>query len=240
MRLHHRLANAGDLRTYVNYLMVRERYGDLFGQLADVWCGLLHRDSIIASVVEDLDRNEKDAPLGFGLSAFLTDAFTRDAKTPPLFWIGPELVRRTAQNDSPIMDFSGIRTANSRDGLNLFVWEVDVRPAAGPEYLGVVAELARAFFEIHAGFNIKEVMGQHPWGRSFRTAVRAGGWLVHDRSGEYVLPDDDDLDAVERAGSPFLTGLTRELAYKLPGQLLANLSATLRRVSSSHAPSNAC
>jgi hypothetical protein len=221
MRLCHRPATASDLRTYIKHLTVSDRYGDLFGRLADVWCGLLQRELVTASVVEDLDRDKQDSVRGLGLSTFLTDAFTRHAKTPPLFWIGPELIRRMERNDSPILDFFKIRAANSGDGLNVFVWEVDVRSAADQEYLAVAVELGKGFFECCAGFNIKQVMGQHPWGRPFRTAAGGGGWLVNNQSGEYAAPDD--LDAVERAGRPFLFGLTRELAYTLPGNWLATL-----------------
>lgn len=219
--MRHRPATASDLRAYVNYLTVRDRYGDVFGRLADIWCSLLQPELIVAAVVEDLDRSGENSKVGFGLSTFLTDTFTRHAKTPPLFWIGPELIRRVQHNDPPILDYFGIRAANSGNGLNLFVWEVDVRPAAEPEYFAVAAELSKAFFECHAGFNIKELMGQHPSGRPLLTAVRFGGWLVNDQNGEWSEPQD--LDAVERSTGPFVTGLTRGLAYKLPGNGLGRI-----------------
>lgn len=221
MKLRLRPATASDLKAYVRYFTIRERYGDLFGRLAEVWCGLLRRESIVAAVVEDLDRDQEDCLVGIRVSAFLSDSFARHGRTPPLFWIGPELIRRIDQNGSPILDFSGLREANSGGGLNLFVWEIDIRPLEEPEFLAVFAALSRALFEFHAGFNIKEVMAQHPRGRVLRAAIRSGDWLVHQRSGDYVVPRD--VDAIERANSPYVCGLTRELAHKLPGSSLGNL-----------------
>lgn len=219
MRLRHRTATASDLRTYARHLTVRDRYGELFGRLADVWCGLLSRESIIAAVVEDLDRDPEDRLLGLRVSAFLSDHFTRHARTPPLVWIGPELLRRIGQNTSPILDCPGVRAANSGDGLNLFVWEVHIRAVAEQEFLAVYSMLAKALFEYHAGFNIKEVIAQHPPGRVLQAAIRSGDWFVHQRHGNYVTPDDPE--ALE--GEPYVCGLTRELAHRLAGNSLGNL-----------------
>ncbi len=220
MRLRHRPATAYDLGTYVKYLTVSDRYGKRFARLSNVWNELLRRELIISSVVEDLDREQEDRLVGFALCTFLTDWFTRHAKTPPLFWIGPELIRRMDENESPILDYFGIRAANSGDGLNLFVWEADARATTELGFLAVVTELGKAFVECHSGFNVKQVIGQQP--RSLiQAAVRGGSWFVHHQTGEYVAPYDSA--AVGWARSPFILGLSRELAHKLPGSLLSPL-----------------
>jgi hypothetical protein len=219
MRLLHRHASPSELWECVQYSPVRVRYGGSFGRLAEVWSALLQQGSAISAVVEDLDHAAENRLLAFGISVFLTDEFVRQAKTPPLFWIGPELIRCTIKNDSPILNQAEIGRANSGDGLNLFVWEVCTDPTVEAELLAVTGELGKAFVEYHAGFRIKEVMGQHPFGRVLRGAIEGGGWLVENRIGEYVPVDDPG--AIERAGAPFVLGLTRELARKNPGSFLS-------------------
>lgn len=215
MRLRRRPSTASDLREYARYLTVRARYGSLFERLSAVWCALFKRESLLSVVVEDLDRTERDRLLGLGVSVFLSDDFLRYAKTPPLFWIGPELIRRITRNDSPILDIAAIGRANSGEGLNLFVWEADIRSPDEPGMLATASELIAAFVELHSGFRIKEAINQHPFGRMFREGVELGGWFLEAPTGEYVPVDD--AEAVERAGAPFILGLTRELARKRPG-----------------------
>ena len=66
----------------------------------------------------------------FALSAsvsFVTDDFVRELKTAP-FWSGPELIRRAAPGDFPILRDKQLRNANAQDGLNLLVWEGCIHP----------------------------------------------------------------------------------------------------------------
>jgi hypothetical protein len=58
-----------------------------------------------------------------GVSAFVSDDFLRELKTPPHFWIGPELVKRILRGNSPLLSPRGVRDANSRGGLNVVVWQ---------------------------------------------------------------------------------------------------------------------
>jgi hypothetical protein len=41
--------------------------------------------------------------MGGGAFAFVTDAFVAAAKTPPFFWIGPEMLRSISCNRSPVL-----------------------------------------------------------------------------------------------------------------------------------------
>ncbi|MGH9326206.1 MAG: hypothetical protein ACRD2B_05895 [Terriglobia bacterium] len=221
MRLRHRPSTPNDFRACLEISTVRGRYGSVFQRLPEIWAALLYEDSLLSAVVENLDGGAHSPCLAFGVSVFLRDEFVRQAKVPPLFWIGPELVRRAFTKDTPILDLDEIRAANSGDGLNLFVWEVDVRPVNSTDFLPVTTELTKAFFEYHAGFNIKEVIGQHPFGRVLNAAVQVGGWLAHHRSGNYSSVGDPR--EIERQGSPFILGLTRELAHRSPGSWLTTL-----------------
>ena len=162
MRLRCRPSTATDFKNWLPYSTVRSRYGSLFGQLPAFWASLLSKGQAISAVVEDLDAPKTNGLQALGLAVFVTDEFARQAKTSPLFWIGPELIRRIEEDESPILGLTAIRQANSSDGLNLFVWEVDIRPMPENKFLAVATDLSKSFFEYHAGFKIKEVMAQHP------------------------------------------------------------------------------
>jgi hypothetical protein len=221
MRLRHRPAVARDFTRWMPHSNVRTRYGDLFVRLPRVWASLAARNCAIADIVEDLDSGNAPCPLAIGVSVFLSDEFTRRATSSPLFWIGPELIRRIDLNESPILDLEAIRLANSRGGLNLFCWEVDVCHGPEPEFLATISELASSFFENHAGFKIKEALAQQPFGPVFRAAVQMGGWLIQNGNREYARVDDPD--PIERAGEPFVWGMTRELGHVSTGSWLSSL-----------------
>jgi hypothetical protein len=220
MRLRHRPSTASDFKNWLQYSTVRRRYGPLFGQLPGIWASLLSKGQAISAVVEDLDAPKKDCLLSLGLAVFISDEFARQAKTTPLFWIGPELVRHL-EDDSRILNFAAIRRANSREGLNLFIWEVDVRPLPQSEFLAVATHISSAFFEYHAGFKIKELLAQHPFGPVLRAALQVGLWLLQNGDGDYSPLTRPET--VEAAGAPFLLGLTRELARKAPGSWISSL-----------------
>jgi hypothetical protein len=221
MRMRCRPSTASDFKNWLQHSTVRSRYGTSFGQLPGIWASLLSKGQAISSVVENLDAPKNDRLLCLGLSVFISDEFAGQAKISPLFWIGPELVRRIERRESPILDSAAIRRANSRDGLNLFIWETDIRPVAEKEFLAIATDISSAFFKRHAGFKIKDAMAQHPFGPVLRAGYQAGGWLFHDGKKDYApLPQPE---AIEAAGLLFILGSNRELARKLPGSWLSTL-----------------
>jgi hypothetical protein len=221
MRLRCRPSIPNDFKNWLPYSTVRSRYGTSFGRLPEIWASLLSKEQAISSVVEDLDALKNDRLLCLGLAVFVSDEFARHAKTSPLFWIGPELVRRIEKRESPILDGAAIRRANSRDGLNVFVWEIDVRPVPENDFLAIASEISTAFFKQHAGFRMKDMMAQHPFGPVLRAGFQVGGWLFHDGvSGYTPLPR---VEAIEAAGLPFVLGSNCELAHKLPGSWISTL-----------------
>src|SRR5262245_44917622 len=98
MRLLCRQTRIIDLRRCADMLtsdpMERVRYGNLRDQLPQVWMSLLHSGSLNSVVLEDTEPRESRI-VGFGASVFVTDGFLEECKTPPLFWIGPELDRKS-------------------------------------------------------------------------------------------------------------------------------------------------
>jgi hypothetical protein len=221
MRLRHRASSASDFHAWVRHSNVRSRYGETFPGLAAVWANLLNAGCANSSVVEDLDAAPGDALRGIGVSVFLNDEFLQYVKSSPFFWIGPELIRRISRKESPVLDAAAIRHANSNDGLNLFIWEADARPLSEKGFLAFSSEISTGFFEQHLGYNIKEVIGQQPFGRALRGALQVGGWLLRNGDGRYAPAKD--IDALEKSGAPFVLGMTRELAASVPGSWLSTL-----------------
>jgi len=82
-------------------------------------------------------------------------------KTPPHFWIGPELAKRMVNGESPVLTGQQLREANSRDGLNLVIWEAWV----GPGY-EASSELQHymmpAFIQDQRGCLWREVISNQP------------------------------------------------------------------------------
>lgn len=221
MRLSRRSAQACDLKTCAERLTVRDRYRNWFAKLPNIWCALLRRESLLSVVIEDIDRPEGDRTVGFGVSVFLTDDFVQQTKASSLSWIGPELIRRISGNASPVLDCRSIAEANSREGLNEFLWEFDVRPVPDAAFLSTATALIQAILEYDAGFQIKEAIAQPPFGRMLRTAIQIGGHLWDPARGRYTT--QADADALTASSSPFVLGFTREIARQHPGSWLSSL-----------------
>src|SRR6185437_10143208 len=135
--------------------IIGPRYGSMIQHLAPSWLRLLGSDGMVARVFEEVDSGPVRI-LAIGVAVFVTDGFVREVKTPPLCWIGPELARRVAVSDSPVLSDREVREANSTDGLNLIVWEAeppsptDIRPE-------VLHLIASDFVRCLRGFQLKEM-----------------------------------------------------------------------------------
>src|SRR5580700_10057940 len=69
------------------------RYRHSIKDLSQAWLRLLDCEAKTALVLEEL--NGSKATICFvGVSIFASDDFVREIKTPPLFWVGPELAQR--------------------------------------------------------------------------------------------------------------------------------------------------
>src|SRR5216684_3923008 len=123
MAIQHRQMRPDDVRECVEIVAadpdVSPRYGSAIGELESVWSGLLGRKAFYAVVFEDL-QDSNSAIVGLGISAFVAEAFLRDLKARP-FWAGPELTKRIARGDSPLLSDKQVREANSIGGINVVV-----------------------------------------------------------------------------------------------------------------------
>jgi hypothetical protein len=196
------------------------RYGDTIRELPGVWRRLLDDEwSFTSAVFEETD-GAGIRINGVGISVFVTDEFFREAKTPPFFWLGPELTRRIAEGRSPVLTERQLREANSRDGLNVVIWQSGVHPAevkrAETWEVGV-----SAFLENHRGFRLNELIVQAETPEHFVGMINAGAMLYGDSDGTYQ--DSRQLDPQRAVTEPHLTGLTRETASRQVGSWIGTL-----------------
>jgi hypothetical protein len=196
----------------------RSRYGAIGTALAPAWMNLLRGGSLISVVLEDL-KPPVPRLAGVGVSVFVTDEFLNECKTPPLFWIGPELTKRVQQGRSPILSAKAIGDANSCAGLNLVIWAVFTR-GEGPEEINLVnLEMMQAFIRDHSGFRIKEMLGpQATEARQVRFSLDNGIFMWSGSEGRYEKADGIDLQQL--VWSPFVLGIDRELALNTLGSWL--------------------
>lgn len=185
------------------------RYGDAIADLEKAWLSLMGRLAFTAIIFEEpVDGNGRRL-VGAGISAFVSDAFVRDIKKAPLGWIGPEIVRRIADGDSPVLSDREVSEANTRGGLNLIGWHgaTSVEDAKRPDVLNFVFS---SFIELHRGFLIKELLGQADCPEVLQSMRNSGGYFYDQQLGTFVpsIPGTPD----EVATRPHLMGSTRELA----------------------------
>jgi hypothetical protein len=169
--------------------IVGPHYGRAITDLCPAWRRLLGHDAFIPIVFEEL-RGSDVRILGAGVTAFVSDDFMREVKTPPLPWIGPELARRVMQGDCPLLTDKEVQEANSGAGLNLVVWQTGMLPQdlKRPE---VAREAMAAFIELQQGIPSQRVdraardcgtlAGSVQFGRPL---TESGGRLLQQVSGE--------------------------------------------------------
>jgi hypothetical protein len=224
MTLRHRPMRTADIDPCVEIVashpVFGPRYRDSIHELRESWCRLVDYGTKTMVVFEELD-GAAVRLLGAAISVFITDAFLRAVKTPPFFWIGPELARRIVQGPSPLLSDKQLREANSSDGLNLLTWDGFLGPedAKRPE---VYNKVMSVFIEEHRGYLWKEIIGPQPdTVERFQGALKTGGMLLNASNGawETVYPDAPD-DIMKR---PYVIGLSREIEMRRPGSLAGML-----------------
>src|SRR5215472_17480954 len=99
--------------------IVGPRYARVISNLHRAWLSCLGSEAFQGCVFEDQVNGSCARLLGAGVRAFVSDQFVREVKTPPFFWVGPELARRVAADNSPLLSDTEVRKANSSGGLNL-------------------------------------------------------------------------------------------------------------------------
>jgi DNA-binding NarL/FixJ family response regulator len=198
---------------------LRQRYGGDMGLLANAFRKVLRSESLRNCILEDLDA--PNPLLGFANLVFVTDEFVRECKTPPLFWIAPELTRRIMQGNSPILTPRQVKEANSTTGLNALTWQEAMRPLSESDRMVVHCESLQRFDREVRGYNLKELMGQAPNALDARVKANMGGLRWHPEERRYVPLTLEEAETI--ADRPHILGITRELVLNNPGNFLSTV-----------------
>jgi hypothetical protein len=175
---------------------------------------------MITAVYEDVSEGAIQI-CGFGIGLFVHDEFVREMKTPPLFWFGPELAKRIADGNSPALSNREVSEANSREGLNVVVWEAIPRPefANRPDVYHLMVE---AYRQLYRGFLLKEMItSQAESVQRLQWSIDAGGVIWNPAKGRYVNSVGRGLEQFVR--EPHIVGITREVEFKRLGSWVGTL-----------------
>ncbi len=200
--------------------VIGPRYGAAIKKLSRVWNELLGSEAMTTAVFEEVLRDRIHI-VGVGVGLFVHDEFVRELKTPPHFWVGPELINRVLKGASPALSDREVREANSDGGLNELVWET-----IALERLATRTDLyhlmGRAYIEIHRGYRFKEMItSQAESTERLQWAVDAGGLFWDPGSARYVKSLKKRND--EFARRPHVVGITRQLEFERPGSWIGVL-----------------
>ncbi|HEY0703107.1 MAG TPA: hypothetical protein VGD60_10095 [Candidatus Acidoferrales bacterium] len=200
--------------------VIGPRYGSARKDLGSAWLRLLGSEAMTTAVFEEVE-NGRAQLAGVGVGVFVHDEFVREIKTRPQFWIGPELVKRVLNGNSPVLSDHEVREANSGQGLNELVWET----LPGPKFAGrteLYHLMGGTYIEIHRGFRLKEMItSQAESPQRLQWALDAGGLYWDPWAARYVK--SLKKGAEEFAHQPHVVGITRELEFGRPGSWVGSL-----------------
>jgi len=185
------------------------RYGENIDQLQSTWLRLLGRKAFWPVVFEEL-HEAKAQMMGAAASVFVTDDFLRELKTPPFFWIGPELAKRIVRGESPLLSDNEVSAANADGGLNLVLWHLSIDPEEAKR-ADVRMQVSGAFVECHRGYLLKEMIAlQATFPEEAQWIADSGSLLLEAADGKYV--SFLSHDSGKMIAAPHVFGLTRQLA----------------------------
>lgn len=225
MAFRHRPMKQNDVEECVEIVRGHPELGPQYGRtirdLRSVWLSLSGREAFRAVVFEEA-KNSQVRRAGVGVSVFVSDDFLTDLKTPPFFWIGPELTKRVLRGDSPLLADKQVRQANANGGLAVVPW-VGALHADYMQSGEALTAMIAVFVEEHRGFLLKELISNSTSMKNLEGAIRSGGMLLNPVDGRYVESLDRPLHEILAA--PYLVGLTRELAMARVGTWIGSLFA---------------
>jgi hypothetical protein len=168
---------------------------------------------------------------GVNVNVFVNDDFMQELKTPPHFWMGPELTKRIVRGDSPLLSKKQLRDANSRGGLNLIAWEgcASHQFEADPELHRCGME---GFIQANLGYLWKEAISSQPESAGrLQQLIKTGGLLWDAATDSYVDCLNGDAEAI--VGKPHVIGIRRK---ELAEQPWASAGSWVGRIFDYHPP----
>jgi hypothetical protein len=227
--IRYRLARSDDIATCVQFIadhpVLGPRYGSSIEHLGTVWRRFLGSDALFSLVSEEAGPGSASRTICAQFASFISDEFATDLTTPPLKWIGPELVNRCLQGPAPVLSDAEVRRSNSTDGLNILVWPTG--PRSDFENLSELFKGSQAiFFDTYRGFNIKRLQTQATHPMEMLMAVNSGGWYLRETASTRFQSFQEPAESMFL--QPHMLEATREKAAEQPGSW-ANLFFAYRR-----------
>ena len=200
-----------DIPECVNLMASHPIFGPRYGReieiLPEAWLRLLRSEAKITAVIR-AGEGPRTPIVCAGITSIVKDDFLCDLKTPPHFWIGPELARRIVKGESPLVTGKQLQEANTSGGLNAICWEACTR--AGYEADAALHRyIMNAFTHEHRGYFWKEVITLPAGPDHLKWLLRMGGFLWDPLAGGYTRALRSD--PVEIAAKPHVIGITRDL-----------------------------
>jgi hypothetical protein len=196
------------------------RYGTAIKELGRAWLRLLGSEAMTTAVFEEVERGRAHLA-GVGVGVFVRDEFLSELKTPPIAWVGPVLLERTLNGNSPVLTDKEVRAANSGAGLNELVWETLTAPSYSAR-TEIYHLMGSAYIEIHRGFRLKEMItSQAESSERLQWAMDAGGLYWDPKAARYIKSPRSGAKRLAR--SPHIVGITRELEFGRPGTWVGSL-----------------
>jgi hypothetical protein len=200
--------------------VVGPRYGRAIQHLQPAWLRLLGSEAIKAAMFEEVN-GMKVTTCGFGAGVFVRDDFVREVKTHPLFWLGPELVKRITRGPSPVLSDREVRELNSGAGLNLVVWEAVSYSEFGKR-TDVFHFMTQSFLQEYRGFLLKEIISpQLESAARLQSLVDAGGLYWDPKTQSYTK--SLSVSPEKFLSQPHIVGMTRELEFARLGSWVGTL-----------------
>ena len=226
--IRYRLARPDDIAPCVQFIadhpVLRPRYGPAIEHLGTVWRRFLGSDAFSASSAKRLVSGTARM-IGAQIASFVSEEFATELATPPLKWIGPELVNRCAHGPVPVLTDAEVRRANSTHGLNILVWPTGPRP--GFENLPELLQGSQVvFFDAYRGFNMNRIQTQATHPIEIAMGVNSGGWCLRNTPSVHSPSVQEPAESVFL--QPHILEATKEMAAKQPGSW-ANLFFAYRK-----------
>ena len=209
----HRPMQPEDVPECVKMMAAHPVFGPRYGREVEIlpkaWLRLLQSEAQITAVFR-AGEGPRTTIVGAGVTSIVRDDFLSDLKTPPHFWIGPELARRIVNGESPLLTGRQLRDDNAHGGLNAVCWEACTR--AGYEAdVDLHRYILKAFIQDHQGYFWKEVIGSPAGPDHLKWLLNGGGFLWDPLAGGYTCTLRTDPGEI--AAKPHVIGVTRDLEF---------------------------
>jgi len=200
---HHRSLTTQDFDRAFSLLRERFVFDDTDrSRLVSLWTELLSTQACRTVGVDDRRRPPETRLVGFGMSVFATDDFTRQILEGRPF-LSRALLEEWEAGRRPFLTTKEVAAGNAGDGLNLVVlhygWCKDLSP---DDMAAIQIRQTERFMHEHAGYLTKEYV-QEVFGSVLRDFMVAGGMVVKQDYREDMWCDA--LAGVPEDDRPYLT-----------------------------------